>query len=197
MRKLVQILAILVLLSVELYAAYAVLHPRVSAEYRAFFIDRSTKDWNPTHYPATPEQGIQFIQQGWPTFVRSSSGFSAVEPWGRWTDADLTPAPKIFMTRQFSGPLCIEFEAQPSYAERGTPVQVAFGQNTAGISLSNPEYTTYRVSFANASPADTLEFRFPETIPPNNELIRSSPDGRRLGMRFLSLRILPHQCWDH
>lgn len=194
MRKLVQILAILFLLSVECYALYAALHPHVSPEYRAFFIDRSTTEWNPSHYRATPEQGIDFTRKDWPDFVRAVYGFSFSEPWGRWSDADLLPSPTIVLNRQFSGPLCVELVAQPAYTERGKQVQVTFGKNASDITLSNSDFTTYRLNFPDASPADTLAFHFPNQIPRLNDVVRASLDGRRLGIRLLSLRIFSHLC---
>jgi phosphoglycerol transferase len=194
MRKLVQILAILLLLSVELYALYAVVHPRVSSEYRAFFIDRSTNEWNPPHYHATPEQGIDFTRDGWPDFVSGVYGFSSFEPWGRWSDADLLALPRIVLTRQFSGPLCIEMVAQPAYTEQGKQVQVAFGKNVSDLTLSDSDFANYRLNFPDAPPADTLEFHFPNQIPRLNDVVRGSADARRLGIRLRSLRILSHQC---
>src|ERR1700761_550832 len=114
-----RIAAVVGLLSLELYAVYAVLHPRVSPEYRAYYIDRVTDDWNPPHYAATPESGIVFGKEGWPDFVRSSVGFSHREDWGRWTDSGLQRTPALRMTREFSGPLCIQLTAHPSLAEQG------------------------------------------------------------------------------
>jgi hypothetical protein len=194
MRKFVQILAILLLLSVELYALYAVLHPHVSSDYRAFFIDRSTNEWNPHHYHATPEQGIDFMRDGWPDFVDGAYGFSSFEPWGRWSDADLLASPRIVLNRKFSGPLCIEMVAQPAYTEQGKQVQVAFGQNVSDITLSDSDFATYSLNFPDASPADTLEFHFPNKIPRLNDIARASTDARRLGIRLKSLRILSQQC---
>jgi phosphoglycerol transferase len=185
---------VIVVLAVELYAVYAVLHPRVSPGYRAYYIDHITKDWNVPHYPATPAEGIVFGKPGWPDFVRFSSGFSFQEDWGRWTDADLQPTATIFMSQKFSGPLCIEFFARPSVSQRGQKVDVGLGNNVGQVILADPDYTTYRVSFADARPADTLEFRFEDKVAPNNEVTHSGTDGRRLGMGIIWLKILPSVC---
>jgi hypothetical protein len=189
-----RILVIIVLLSLELYAVYAVLHPRVSPEYRAHFIDHFTNDWHAPPYPATPEEGISFGKEGWPGFVKSAEGFALPEGWGRWTDAVLTPTAKITMNRQFSGPLCIQFGGHPSDAELGQTLQLALGQNVADIKLSQTDYAIYRVSFDQAKPADTLEFRLSKLPPPINDTFRRSPDGRRLGMALFWLKILPDAC---
>jgi hypothetical protein len=194
MRLLFRLFILVVLLSVELYAVYAVLHPHVSPDYRAYFIDRTADDWKPPHYPATPQQGITFAQEGWPDFVHNSWGFSLREPSGRWTDATLSPTPTIFLNRQFSGPLCIEMVMLPSPAERGHKLLFSLGSNLSDFELSNPDFATYRVSFENAQPADTVQFRFDGQVPPNNKVAHAGPDPRRLGIRISALRIFPSTC---
>src|SRR5690348_15186793 len=105
---LIRALVIVAALATELYAVFAVVHPRVDPEYRAYYIDRSTMDWNPAHYPATPEQGIDFAHAGWPDFVRNGYGFSYREMEGRWTDAAMLQTPRLSLSRSFSGPMCVE-----------------------------------------------------------------------------------------
>jgi hypothetical protein len=194
MRIFIRALIVVGLLSVELYAVYAVLHPRVSPDYRAYFLDRTADEFNPSHYPATPEQGITFAREGWPDFVSSSSGFSVREPDGRWTDAAISPTPTIFLNRRFSGPLCIEMVMLPSPAERERNLQVLLGTNPGEVDLSSPNFATYRVSFDNAQPADTVQFRFDGRVPPNNEVPHAGPDPRSLGVRISTLRIFPETC---
>ena len=194
MKKALLILGIIAVLSIELYAAYAVFHPHVSAGYRAYFIDRTTSDWCPRHYAATPEQGIVFGKPCWPEFVDTTVGFSNQEDWGRWTDANMNPSPKILMTRKFSGPLCVEIMAHPSPAEHGKKVVVAFGENTGEMTLADPQFVTYKISFPDAKPADWLEFRFAERVPRDQDISPGSQDPRALGMALASVRILPHTC---
>jgi hypothetical protein len=194
MRSAFRIFVVLLLLAVELYAVYAVLHPKVTPEYRAYYIDRITKDWRVPHYSATPAEGIVFGRVGWPDFVRFTSGFSFHEDWGRWTDSDMQPSAKIFMNRQFSGPLCIEVNARPSVSQRGKKFDVALGKNIGSITLADPDYTTYQISFADAQPADTIEFRAEDNVPANNEFMHSGTDARRLGVGLVWLKILPSEC---
>lgn len=194
MMRVFRALLIVAAVSLELYVAYAALHPRVSPEYRAFFIDHTTKDWKTPHYPATPEQGITFSKVGWPEFVRYGSGFSSREDWGRWSDAEMSPAAALTFNRPFSGPLCIEFSAHPSAAELGKQMTVALGQSASVVTLSNPDFTTYRISFDDAQPASTLEFRFSGAVPPNEKFYPASRDSRRLGIGVAWLRMLPGVC---
>jgi len=128
MRILIRAVILVAVLSVELYAVYAVLHPHVSPEYRAYYIDHTTNDWNPPHYAATPEQGIDFAHAGWPDFVRNGYGFSYREAEGRWTDGGVLQTPRIELNRQFSGPLCIELRLRPAYAELNHQLGIAMGR---------------------------------------------------------------------
>lgn len=194
LQKGIQLLLILIVVAVELFAAYAVLHPHVSAAYRAYYIDRTTNDWVPRHYSATPESGILFGRPGWPDFVEFTTGFSTQEDWGRWTDSNMTDTPKIVTARQFSGPLCIEMVAHPSAPELNKPLTVTFGKLSQRVLLSSPDLVTYKFSFDDAPPANTIEFHFADRVPRNNEVFPESPDPRALGLALASLKILPHTC---
>jgi phosphoglycerol transferase len=194
MRTAFRVLVVILLLAIEFYAVYLVLHPRVSPEYRAYYIEHTTRDWNPNRYQATPEDGIDFTKSGLPTFVRYTVGFSFPEARGRWTDATLSPSAQILLDRKISGPNCLEITAKPSYAERGKSVQVAWGHEVQTLVFSSDDYTAYRVSFANPVSTDTVGFRFPGKVPSPKELYPPSRDERRLGMSLLRLRILPGPC---
>ncbi len=41
----------IVLTAFYLVVAYVALHPHVSSEYKAFYIDRTAKQWTPTQKP--------------------------------------------------------------------------------------------------------------------------------------------------
>ena len=194
MKSIFRLLALVVVLSVELYAVYAVLHPHVSPQYRSFYIEHSTLDWNPPHYAATPEDGIAFERPGWPDFVRNGYGFSYREGGGRWTDATVLDAPRIWMNRQFSGPVCLEMVLRPSPAELGHKLNVSLGSSVAQIELANREFATYRVGFDNAGPADTVQFGFEGPVPLAHDTRPTGEMPRRLGVQFSTLKILPGQC---
>jgi len=191
MRILFRVPILVALLSTELYVVYAVLHPHVSPEYRAFFIDGTEDEYKPSHYLASPEQGIDFSRAGWPDFVRNSSGFTLPEAGSRWTVTDRTSSPTLFLNRRFSGPLCIEMMMQPSPAERGQNVRIMLGTNVGEVQLNEPGPAAYRVSFEDARAADTLQFQFAGPVPRNDQFVPRSPDPRRLGVRISTLRIFP------
>jgi hypothetical protein len=194
MRTAFRILVVIALLAVQLYAVYAVLHPHVDLEYRAFYIDHTMKEWNPKRYNASPEEGITFSKSGFPGFVLYGSGFSYDEPGGRWTDTAIAPTAKIFMNRDFSGPLCIQFVARPAYSQWKKRLEVAFGSNVKYVTLSSLDPAAYQVGFANAQPANMLEFRLEGAVPSNKEFTHSGEDDRHLGVLLIQLKIRPSVC---
>ncbi len=193
-RMLLRILVVAALISLQIFTLYAVLHPRVSADYRAYYIDHTSVDWKPPHYAATPESGIDFTRPGWPDFVSQAYGFSFHDDWGRWTDAVLQASPTIVMNHYFSGPTCIEIVARPSVAETGRRVEVAFGQSSGAITLSNPDFARYDINLDNVQPTGTLQFRFFGRVPRAADVSPGSTDERRLGIAISSIRILPSHC---
>jgi uncharacterized protein DUF7024 len=190
---LVRALVIVAALATELYAVFAVMHPHVDAEYRAYYIDRSTIDWNPPHYPATPEQGIDFAHVGWPDFVRNGYGFSYRENEGRWTDAAFLETPIIIMNRQFSGPLCLHLRLRPAYAEIGHKLELGLGNSADAVKLV-PEFNTYYFRLNSTQPANALQLRFDGRVPADSHVRPGSADTRRLGVEIASLRIMSSAC---
>jgi phosphoglycerol transferase len=194
MAFIVRSIALLAIFSVELGAVYAVLHPHVSPEYKAYYIDKSTVDWRTPHYSATPEEGIAFGREGWPDFVSATSGISQREEWGRWTDASLSPSPSIFFSRTINGPVCLVLMLEPSQAELGKNLQVIWGDESKAITLSEPGFHQYRLQFEGSSPANRLSFRFAAPVPRNRDVLKMSTDGRRLGIGLAWLQIHPGSC---
>lgn len=195
MRKTVFQLAVLALLgTVYLLALAAVLRPRVSADYRAYFIERTSTEWHPVHYTATPAQGISFSSPGLPTFVRYVAGFSYREPWGRWTDASRAPVPQIAFAQGFDGTICVDLKAHASNAIKHKPVTVAFGDQRRTVSISAGPFADYLIEFHLSKPADVMEFMFSGTIPPENAVDRDNLDSRRLGLAMIYLRLYALSC---
>jgi hypothetical protein len=194
MRIVVRVLILAFLLSVECAALYAVLHPKVSAEYKAYYVDRISSDWPPTRYSATPEQGMVLAKPGLPDFVQATHGFSFRESWGRWTDAAMDAGAGINMNREFRGPVCVVLTAYPSPAEVGKQVMVVLGRQSAPVVLSAPAFADYYIDFDLTDPAHTLDFRFPGSVPKHSRIIKGSMDDRRLGLAISLIRIFESPC---
>ena len=193
MRIALRILVVIALLGVNLASLYAVLHPHTSPQYKAYYIDKSTQDWAPDRYSATPEEGMKFAKPGLPTFVESTRGLSVREAWGRWTDLSLGE-PAIKFRQAFSGPICVVITAYPSEAESGKQVVVAFGAQSQSLHLTAPDFADYYVNFVLTQPANTLEFHFPDGVRRNNDADPASRDIRRLGLAISSIRLSQTSC---
>jgi hypothetical protein len=194
MKVLVQWLIIVVLTGIYLAAFMAMLHPKVSAAYRSYYIDHNSSDWNPVHYSTTPEQGMNFGRKGLPEWVDSTFGLSFRDPMGRWTDRNVAKIPAISFTRPFKGPTCVEFNLAPAPALAGKALAVRMGDETKTLQFVKPGFVEYRVAFSLDRGADKLEFLLPDKLPRESEVDRTSGDTRRLGVALNTLKIVPGNC---
>jgi hypothetical protein len=185
---------IVVLASIYMLALYAVLHPKVSSAYEVYFIDHIASDWNPSHYPSTPEQGMSFSRGGLPEWVDTTYGLSLREDGGRWTDSNVARTPAISFTRKFQGTLCLEFTASPAPALIGKTFAVQIGNQTKTLKVIPQDFADYQVQVAEVRDADRLSFLLPDKLPRESEVDRSSADTRRLGLWLSTLKILPGTC---
>jgi hypothetical protein len=194
MKSVAQWFIIAVLAGVYLLALFAVLHPMVSPAYRAYYIDHTSLEWNPAHYPVTPEQGMNFSREGLPVWVNTTYGLSFREPWGRWTDADAAKVPGLSLTRSFNGPFCLVLTARPARSMFGQTLAVQMGSETRTVRIVSQDFADYEIPFTEVREADSINFLFPEKVPRESEVERGSADTRRLGLGLAALRILPGGC---
>jgi len=172
---------------------FAVLHPRISEAYRAYFIDHTSLDWNRPHYRATPEEGMAFNQAGLPDWVASTYGFSHPEPWGQWTDDDLGNVAGLVLSQPMSGTFCIEFNASPAQPVHDS-FAVRFGNQVENISWSSRDAANYQAQFTDVREARRLEFILPKNLPRVHDYDPSNGDRRRLGMSLRTLKIRTGNC---
>lgn len=195
-KTILQLLLVASLLTVYGLLLAAILHPRVSMEYLAYYIDRTSNEFSPVRYIATPEQGINFSSPGLPSFIRYISGFSDREPWGRWTDGDRGVTARISLAAPLKGSVCLDLNASPAAATEGQPITVALGSEAQNLVLHDPRFADYLVEFHLSKPADTIEFRFPIVVPKENAVERRVSDPRRLGLAITYLRLYSSACSD-
>jgi hypothetical protein len=178
---------------VYVLALLAVLHPRISQAYRAHFIDRTSVDWNPPHYRATPEEGMVFSEPGLPDWVAWTYGLTVSEPRGRWTDDDLGNVAGLMFDRAFEGTFCVEFRAAPAQPMRG-PFDLRFGSQSETLQVKGPEFAEYQAQFNDVRNARQLEFVLPKKLPRVHEYDPPNGDRRRLGLLLSTLKIRAGSC---
>ena len=83
------------------------LHPKVTREYRAYYIDRTSQDWRVKKYYSTPENGIDLAKPGWPDFVAYSFGIARDTSVGAWTDTRLGLKAGFELNQPFTGHVCV------------------------------------------------------------------------------------------
>jgi hypothetical protein len=190
MRTSLGVVLVIALLGLHLAAFYAMLHPKVSREYRAYYIEKTSTDWHVKHYHSTPEDGIDLSKSGWPDFVEQSYGILIPESFGRWTDTRMGLRSGFRFNQQFSGTVCVEIKAMPSNSMRSQRVTLAFGDQGKDISLGPDEkIQAYLVDFELPHAADTLELRFSKALP---RASHSNP--RQVGVALNRVRILSKPC---
>lgn len=184
-------------LSAILAASYgllvvAVTNPKVSAEYKAYYIDGRTVYWKPMRYIATFEQGIDFKRPGLPTFVRYISGVSYGEGWGRWSDQKTGDGVRIEYNTKFAHHACVKLTAQPSPSQRGSNVEIMLGADRATTRIDKPNKATYVTPINLSRPTRELLLR-PQTPGP----VEWDPNGkraRRLGLAIERIAVVPGNC---
>ena len=194
MTSVIKIVVIVGLLAIYAAVAFAVLHPHVSAAYRDFYIDHTTAEYNPSHYPSTPSEGMHFNHPGLPSWIQTARGLSVREDWGRWSDANLGPIVGLTLTQAFDGEVCLSLDARAVPWIVGQPVEVKMGSEEASFRIRGQDLTDYQLQFSGLHNAKTLDFILPPHLPALAEQVHTSNDSRRLGMNFSALRLVPGEC---
>ena len=184
---------VVVLLAVYVATLAAILHPHVSSAYRAYFIDRTTKDYDPTHYDSTPEQGMTFQHIGLPQWVDTVYGFGAREDGGRWTDSNLGTTAGLNFNRSFAGELCLDFTAHAVAWMAGQSIRFRMDHQEQSLRIETEAPTDYRLQFTDLQGAHQLQFMLPK-MPTVVERRHGAEDPRRLGINISTLRLIPGKC---
>jgi hypothetical protein len=189
-RLILSISALIALVSLHLAAFSALLHPKVSREYRSYYIDQTSQDWRVKHYPSTPEEGIDLTKPGWPDFVAYSFGISRSDNLGSWTDTRRSLKAGFEFNQSFSGPMCVVFNAAPSKALLERRITIAFGDQRSQIQLGRDETVQqYAVEFELPRPTARLELLFPKRLPRVGHT-----DSRQLGIGLTKIRFFSQPC---
>ena len=190
MKTSLQWLVIAILCTIYLAALWAVLCPNVTSRYKAYFVDRTSSDWNPVRYAGRPEEGINFSQPGLPEWVDTTRGLSFRQTWGRWTDGNLAKIPAVLFVQPFKGPICMELTAGPAPSMAGKFFDIRMGDQTKTLQLGPNGYSRFRAPITLTQGADKLEFILPRRLP----VERGTLDDRRVGLALVALRITPGGC---
>jgi phosphoglycerol transferase len=140
-------------------------------------------------YEATLAQGIDFKKDGYPNFISQVAGMSSFEGWGRWSDADASgPVVRFTFKDKLPAAFKLVVTANAFGPNEGKPIQVKAGKVVKELTIKNSaEPGTYIINFANVE-GNTLELTPPAPTSPES-LNKETPDARKLGIGFVSLKI--------
>lgn len=132
-----------------------------------------------------------FNLPGAPQTVKSFSGISRPEEWGRWSNANLAPEVKI----EYSEPLPEAFDLVITARAIGPnihrPIPVSVGEDKQQLNLGE-QATTTTLHFRNPQKLATLVIAPPEPLLSNEGNI-TGHDPRRLGIGMVDIKIVPTQ----
>ena len=139
-------------------------------------------------YEATLAEGIDFRKPGYPVFVTSVTGVSGVEPWGRWSDANLDSTVKIRFAQGLPAKMTAEVTVTAFGPNLGAPIRMRIGQAERTIVHSDPQVPgTYKLAFESTGGADTIEFIAP--APTSPQALAGTADVRKVGVGLVALKV--------
>lgn len=143
-----------------------------------------------TRYKATLQEGIDFKKDGFPEFLKSASGIDGLEDWGRWSNASISPTIKL----EFKKPLPVKFRIELKAVAFGpnlsAPIKIQVGNEFKTLKIGADQKQIYGLEFNNINAASVIEFTPPTPTSPN-ELNPQTSDIRKLGIGFISLKVIP------
>lgn len=140
-------------------------------------------------YSATLSQGVDFTKDGAPYFIKSIYGVSAREPWGRWSDANISQSVKIDFISPLPQRFTLRLVAQPFGVNGQQDVSIALGSRRLKIHLV-PGINNIDVPVdLNGAKITSIDIKPLNPVSPE-ELGVSNSDSRRLGIGLIRLQIL-------
>lgn len=137
-------------------------------------------------YPAQLEQGVPMSKGGIPDFLTKVSGFSQVESWGRWTDAQLGPASLTF-AKPLPDAFVLQIEGLAYGPNAGVPTTVVAGGVSRQIVFGSTQ-GTHEIAF-NGVQGNTIEFIPISPTSPSAQGV--SGDQRLLGLGISNIKVQP------
>jgi hypothetical protein len=129
---------------------------------------------------------ISFADPGYPSSVASVRGLSGAEAWGRWSDG---PEVEIRFARPLPEAFDLQLRIGSAYGDnRGAPVVVRAGSVERSFTVDREPFQA-TLPFRGVGKADAVVFQIPHPQSPRER--GAGPDGRKLGIGFISLYVSP------
>ena len=143
-------------------------------------------------YQASLADGIDFKHPGYPDFLKSVTGLSTIEPWGRWTDSNESGTAST-TTFVFKNPLPrkfgIQLEAQAFGPNIDQPILVKIGNEKETFFLKDSKMNTITLRLTNPNDSNAIDIVIPKPTSPKQLNVKSD-DTRKLGIGLATLKII-------
>ncbi|ECJ4505598.1 phosphatidylglycerol--membrane-oligosaccharide glycerophosphotransferase [Salmonella enterica subsp. salamae] len=136
---------------------------------------------------------LMFAAEGLPVFIKSITGLSHPELWGRWSDAFLSPDVAITFNHPLPEAFKVELTGKAYGKNIGQPVLIKVGAYAQNFTLKG-ENQTVILDMINAEKGDTITITPPHpemSNEDNNVGPHISAPARKLGIGLAELRIIP------
>jgi len=131
----------------------------------------------------------QLLVPGLPEQVKAIAGVSAVENWGRWSDANLAPSVKIDYVKPLPTTFDVVIRARAYGSNIDKPVSVRVGDQEQFVSFGDKDGTV-KVQFTNPGAAQSIVITPPSPTEPT-EGTSGGFQPRKLGIGMVSLEVQP------
>ncbi|MBF0495317.1 MAG: sugar translocase [Deltaproteobacteria bacterium] len=151
-------------------------------EFADFYVDHLG-----IRYNATLQDGMDFRREGFPLFLADVQGLSGREPWGRWSDGNLSSTVKFFFKKPLPRRFTLILRVLPFYSAVCQAVEVRIGDQ---VNLFSPGIGTgeFAMVFNLNHDADVIEITPPNPKSPAD--LELSPDVRKVSLGFEKLAII-------
>ena len=143
-------------------------------------------------YQVSLADGINFKRPGYPDFLKSVSGMSTTETWGRWTDSNESDAPST-TTFVFKNPLprkfAIQLETQAFGPNIDQPILIKIGNEKETFVLKDSQLSVVTLHFTNPNDSNAIDIVIPKPTSPKQLNVKSD-DTRKLGIGITTLKII-------
>lgn len=137
-------------------------------------------------HSANFSDGIDFTRHTWPEFLRDVQGLSNLEPWGRWSDRNLSQSVIFKFTTSIPKEFTMILSAHPFSRNGEQPITIRIGDKVhhATLQEGNPEIRLPVI--LDSDNIDTIEF-IPDN-PTSPFELKISNDKRKLAIGFVRLQ---------
>lgn len=130
----------------------------------------------------TLAEGIDFSRNSFPDFIRHIDGLSAAEPWGRWSDANISPSVRLEFVSSLPSRFTLVISAQPFGPNAGKVLKILIGNNIYEYLLPNDVFQARIPVDVKKEKVQSIEFIIPEPTSP--EQLGMGRSNRKLGVGF-------------